>query len=82
MILRFNRQKIMREFLRSNLTTGDLARRAGVAFHSARQAVSGEKISLPVARKVAAALNVEPADYLAEPTPNTTVFIYGGKKNV
>lgn len=73
MILSFDRRRIMRAFLATNLTTAALAREAGVAFHSARAAVSGKKISLPVMRKVAHALNVDPAEYLAEPTPNTTV---------
>lgn len=63
-MFRFNREMIMPVFLAKRVTVTDLARLAGVAYLSAKRAVEGEKVAAPIIAKIAAALNIDPMEFL------------------
>lgn len=66
-MFRFDRVKILELFLSKCLGVAVLARRAGVGYVSAMRAVNGEPVGAKIIAKVAAALEVNPVDFLAEP---------------
>lgn len=65
-MFRFNRKKILPEFLNRRETVADFAREAGVSYQSAQRAVEGRAISAVIVSKVADALGINPVDYLAD----------------
>lgn len=67
-MFRFNREEILRLFLAQEITTAALAKRAEISFKAAARAVNGQKVSAPVAMRVAAALGIDPLKYLTDPT--------------
>lgn len=68
-MFRFDRVKILELFLSKCLGVAVLARRAGIGYSSALKAVNGEPVGASIIAKVAAALEVNPVDFLAEPPP-------------
>lgn len=63
-MFRFNRALILPLFLQKKMTISELAHKAGVAYQSAQRAVDGEKVGANIIGKLAAALGVDPMQYL------------------
>ena len=63
-MFRFNRALILPLFLQTGMTLSELAHKAGVAYQSAQRAVDGEKVGANIIGKIAAALNIDPMQYL------------------
>lgn len=65
-MFRFDREKILSVFLQKQWTIYELSRRAGVVYRSAFRAVNGKAVGATIIAKVAAALGIDPVQYLAE----------------
>lgn len=63
-MFRFDREKILPQFLLRRWTTNDLARRASVSNVTADRAINGLPITAPVVSAIADALQVKPLDFL------------------
>lgn len=61
---RFKRELILPVFLATQWTTYELARRAGVGFRAAFNAVNGKRVGADIIAKVAAALGIDPMEFI------------------
>lgn len=61
---RFSREKILPVFLSKGWTTYGLAKRAGVGWRVTHKAINGGKVSAVIVGKIAAALDIDPLEYL------------------
>ena len=66
-MFRFERDKILPQFLCRQITFNQLAKLAGVSFVTAQKAVNGAPITAPVVQKIANALDVIATDFIAQP---------------
>lgn len=63
-MFRFERERILPYFLQKQWTVAELARKAGIAQGSAQRAVNGNSVAAPIIAKVAAALGIDPLEFL------------------
>lgn len=61
---RFNREKILPEFLKRQMTFQELALEAGVSPSAVSRAINGKTVRPLIVSKVAAALKIDPLKYL------------------
>ena len=61
---RFNREKILSEFLKRQITFRELALGAGVSISAVSRAINGKAVRPLIVSKVAAALKIDPLKYL------------------
>lgn len=64
-MFRFDRDKILPQFLCRQWTINELAKRAGVSFVTADNAINGKQITAPVVQKIANALDIIATDFIA-----------------
>lgn len=63
-MFRFNRERILPLFLKQKMPVAELARKAGIGQNSAQRALEGKKVAAPIVAKVAAALSIDPMEFL------------------
>ena len=68
-MFKFSRTKILPLFLAKQMTTNELARKAGINYKSAYRAVNGLSITAPVVEKTARALQIDAVTFLENPAP-------------